>query len=203
MTDITRRQTLKLLGAAPAAAVLFTWTAEEAAYAAEQSRQARAQAATTRQAYKPRFFTAHEYATVVALGDLIIPKDARSGSASDAGVPEFIDYIVAAQPARQTVMRGGLQWLDTECRERFDRTFLQGDDAQRRQVLDDIAWPKKARPEMSHGVRFFTTVRDLVASGFWSSKMGVADIGYIGNTMRSEWTGAPPEVLQKLGVSHE
>lgn len=202
MTTINRRQTLKLIGAVPAA-VAFTWTAEEAAVAAEQSQQARAQAAAKKQAYKPKFFTAYEYATIVLLGDLIIPKDARSGSASDAGTPEFIDYIVAAQPVRQTAMRGGLQWLDSECRERFDKTFLQCDDAERRQVLDDIAWPKTARPDMTHGVRFFTTMRDLVASGFWSSKTGVADIGYMGNTMRSGWTGAPSDVLQKLGVSYE
>src|SRR5262245_24398097 len=122
MTDINRRQTLKLLGAAPAA-VAFTWTAEEAAAATQQAQQARTRAAATRQPYKPKFFTAHEYATIVMLGDLIIPKDARSGSASDAGTPEFIDFIVAAQPARQTAMRGGLQWLDSECRGRFDKAF--------------------------------------------------------------------------------
>jgi len=203
MTNINRRDTLKLLGAAPAAAVAFTWTAEDAAYASEQAQKARAQAAVRKQAYKPKFFTAHEYATVVLLSDLIIPKDAKSGSASDAGVPEFIDFIVAAQVARQTPMRGGLLWLDSECYERFDKTFLQIDDAQRRQVLDDIAWPKNARPGMGHGVRFFTTMRDLVASGFWSSKVGTTDIGYMGNTMRAGWTGAPPEVLQKLGVSYE
>jgi hypothetical protein len=203
MPTINRRDTLKLLGAAPAAAVAFTWTAEEAVYASAQAQQARARAAATQRAYTPKVFTAHEYATVVLLSDLILPKDARSGSASEAGVPEFIDLIVGAQAARQTPMRGGLLWLDGECYARFDKTFLQSDDAQRRQVLDDIAWPKKARPEMSHGVRFFTTMRDLVASGFWSSKMGTTDIGYMGNTMRAGWTGAPPEVLQKLGVSYE
>jgi len=200
--DINRRDTLKLLGAVPAAA-LFTLSAEEAAEAAQAAQQARAQTAASKQAYRPKFFTPHEYATIVLLSDLIIPRDARAGSASDAGAPEFIDYIVAAQAARQTPMRGGLQWLDSECRERFDKTFVQCDDARRRQVLDDIAWPLKARPEMSHGVRFFTTMRDLVATGYWSSKMGVTDIGYMGNIMRPEWTGAPPEVLQKLGVSYE
>jgi gluconate 2-dehydrogenase subunit 3-like protein len=200
--NINRRDTLKLLGAVPAAAV-FSLSAEEAAEAAQAAQQARARAAASKQTYKPKFFTAHEYATVVLLGDLILPKDARGGSASDAGTPEFIDYIVAAQTARQTPMRGGLQWLDSECRDRFDKTFVQCDDAQRRQVLDDIAWPLKARPEMSQGARFFTTMRDLVATGYWSSKMGVADIGYVGNVMRPDWTGAPAEVLQKLGVSYE
>ena len=203
MTDHTRRNVLKTLVATPAAALAFTWTMEEAAEASTKSQQARANAAATKTAYKPRFFNAHEFATIVALGDMILPKDARSGSASEAGAPEFIDYIVAEQANRQVAMRGGLQWLDRECGRRFDKTFLACADADRRQVLDDIAWPKKARPAMSHGVRFFTTMRDLVATGFWSSKAGVADLGYMGNVMLGQWPGAPDEVLQKIGVRYE
>jgi hypothetical protein len=198
-----RREMLKMLGATPAAAVAFTWTHEEAARAFELSHAARQQAAAAKQPYTPRFFTGREYATIVALADMIVPKDDRSGSASDAGAPEFIDFIVLEQPERQTAMRGGLVWLDTECRRRFDAAFLECTDAQRRQVLDDIAWPQKARPEMGHGVRFFTSLRDLVATGFWSSRTGVEDLGYMGNRIVGEWNGAPPEVLQKLGVSYE
>ncbi len=133
-------------------------------------------------AFKPKFFTASEYATVVMLSNIIIPKDERSGSASDAGVPEFIDFTMADtlsdQPDRQTAIRGGLAWLDNESLKRFNATFTKVTDAQRTQILDDIAWPKKAKPEMSHGVRFFNGFRDLVASGFWSSKVGVADLQY-------------------------
>ena len=192
---------LRVLGAAPAAAVAFTWTTEEAVEAAQQAQEARRQATATNQPYTPRFFSAHEYSTVVALSDMILPKDSRSGSASDAGTPEFIDYIVAEQVDRQTAIRGGLAWLDAQCQARFDKTFLRCADAEQRQVLDDIAWPQKARPGMSHGVRFFNTLRDLVATGFWSSEMGVKDLGYLGNTAVAEWKGAPPEILQKLGVS--
>jgi gluconate 2-dehydrogenase gamma chain len=192
---------LRVLGAAPAAAVAFTWTTEEAVEAAQQAQEARRQATATNQPYTPRFFSAHEYSTVVALSDMILPKDSRSGSASDAGTPEFIDYIVAEQVDRQTAIRGGLAWLDAQCQARFDKTFLRCAEAERRQVLDDIAWPQKARPGMSHGVRFFNTMRDLVATGFWSSEMGVKDLGYLGNTAVAEWKGAPPEILQKLGVS--
>src|SRR5690606_35622970 len=108
------------------------------------------QGAATSAGAELRFFTRREFDTIVALADMIIPRDARSGSASDAGTPEFIDYIVAEQPARQTPMRGGLVWLDSECRRRFDKAFLECTDAERRQVLDDIAWPARARPEMSH-----------------------------------------------------
>jgi hypothetical protein len=203
MSDIDRRAMLRVLGAAPAAALAFTWTAEEAVEAAARSQEARQRAASAGQPYQPRFFNAHEYATMAMLSDLILPKDSRSGSASDAGAPEFIDYIVAEQPERQTAMRGGLAWLDAQCLQRFDQTFLRCADAQRTQVLDGIAWPQDARPEMSHGVRFFNTLRDLVATGFWSSEMGVKDLGYLGNTIVTEWKGAPPEVLQKLGVSYE
>lgn len=200
MADLHRRTVLQMAGAAAAAA--FTWTQEDAAQAAAASQAARAQAAAAGTAYRPRFFTAHEYATVVALADLILPRDARSGSASDAGAPEFIDYIVAEQSIRQTAMRGGLVWLDSECRRRFDRAFLECDDSQRRQVLDEIAFPRRARPEFSHGAAFFSTMRDLVATGFWSSRVGVQDLGYVGNRP-VEWTGAPAEVLSKLGVSYE
>jgi gluconate 2-dehydrogenase gamma chain len=200
MAGISRRETLKRLSAAPVAAVAFTWTAEEAAAAAQQVQQARAQAAAGATPYAPRFFTAHEYATVVALGDMIIPRDSKSGSASDAGAPEFIDYLIAEQPDRQTAIRGGLRWLDAECLRRADKTFLDSADADRRKVLDDIAWPKRAGREMSQGVHFFNTMRDLVATGFWSSKIGVDDLGYIGNRPVAEWTGAPANVLQKLGL---
>jgi hypothetical protein len=202
MTDMNRRQLLGTLGVMPAA-LTFTWTSEEAAEAAGASKAARAQAAAAGQPYTPRFFTPSEYATVVALADLIIPRDGRSGGAAEAGAPEFIDYIVVEQPARQVALRGGLGWLDTECRRRFDRTFLDCGDADRRQVLDDIAWPRRAPAGMSHGVAFFTTMRDLVATGFWTSRIGVDDLGYQGNRAVAAWTGAPPEVLQRLGVGYD
>ena len=200
MSDFKRREMLQILGTAPAVAAL-TWTEAEAAQAAQQSQRARTAAAAGKQAYKPKFFTPHEYATVVVLADIIIPKDERSGSASESGAPEFIDFIISDQDERQTAMRGGLTWLDTECRKRFDKTFLDCAEAQRTAVLDDIAWPTKTKPELSHGVRFFSSLRDLVAAGFFSSKMGVADLQYIGNVPH-QWNGAPTEVLQKLGVSY-
>jgi gluconate 2-dehydrogenase gamma chain len=137
---------------------------------------------------------------VRVLADLIIPKDARSGSATDAGVPEFMDFMMVDDPARQTPMRGGLAWIDLECQERFDKRFLECDAGQRTVVLDDIAWPQKARPEFAHGVAFFNSFRDLTASGFFSSKMGVADLEYTGNVMVPEWKGCPDEALRKLGV---
>jgi len=200
MDKLNRRAMLQLLGAAPVAAG-FTWTDAEAAQAARSAQTARKPAAgAARAAYKPKFFTAHEWTTIAVLADMIIPKDDRSGSATDAGVPEFMDFMMDDQPTRQTAMRGGLAWIDRQCEDRHDKTFLDCTPEQRTAVLDDIAWPQNAKPELSHGVAFFNSFRDLTASGFWSSKMGVEDLKYMGNVMNPSWNGCPPEALKKLGV---
>jgi len=199
MSDMNRREALHVLAAVPVAAALDASpaTVQRAVRVAAEARRS-----TT--PFPPRFFTPHEYETVRVLVDLVIPRDERSGSATDAGVPEFMDVFLAEQSeSGQTAIRGGLAWLDTECRERFDKSFLEASDAERRGVLDDIAWPKRARSELSHGVAFFNRFRDLTASGFWSSRMGVEDLQYMGNTAVSEWKGCPPEQLRKLGVRYE
>ena len=103
----------------------------------------------------------------------------------------------------QTPMRGGLEWLDGECFDRTGKTFLDSTDAERAAVLDDIGWPKKARPDMSQGVAFFNMFRDLTASGFFTSKTGIADLDYRGNEFVGEWKGCPEEALRKLGVNYE
>jgi gluconate 2-dehydrogenase gamma chain len=187
--------------AATSLAAAFRWTPE-------QARRALGAAAATRrpgaQAYQPAFFTSHEWDTVRLLVDLIIPRDERSGSATDAGVPEFMDYLLAdGNDTSRTAMRGGLAWLDIECVERFGHPFVECSDRERASLLDLIAWPAKAPAELSHGVAFFNRFRDFTASGFWSSKMGVADLQYLGNTAVLEWNGCPPEALAKLGVTYE
>jgi gluconate 2-dehydrogenase subunit 3-like protein len=189
-----RRETIKVL----AAGLGFWLTPAEVRHAAEFVAKARS-AGTP---YEPKFFTPHEWETVRVLVDLVIPRDARSGSATDALVPEFMDFVMTDQPGRQTPMRGGLAWLDTESRQRFGRSFVECADAQRTAVLDDIAWPDKAKPEHSQGVAFFNAFRDLTASGFWSSKMGVQDLQYLGNAVVLEWKGCPDEQLNRLGVQY-
>src|SRR5687767_8733866 len=129
MTTLDRRGMLRLLASAPLAAG-FAWTAAEAQEAHHLALAAR-QAAAAGAAFTPKFFTPHEYETVRVLVDLIIPRDERSGSATDAGVPEFMDFIVLDQATRQTAMRGGLAWLDLECQKRFDKTFLDCGNAER------------------------------------------------------------------------
>jgi hypothetical protein len=190
-----RREAVGTIAAA-ALTSMFKWTPAEAAKAATFAR------AAVKAPYAPAFFTPHEWETVRVLVDIVIPKDERSGSATDAGVPEFMDFMMGDRPDGQVPMRGGLAWLDNECFERFGKTFTQSAEAERTAVLNDIAWPKKATPEMSQGVAFFNMFRDLTASGFWSSKTGVTDLDYRGNVF-VEWNGCPEPALRKLGVQYE
>ena len=204
---MSRRAALEILGAAPAAAAMM-WTPAEAEQAHEHAAKARA-AAPAAGAYKRRFFTAHEYATVGVLVDLIIPRDDRSGSATEAGVPEFMDFMMIDQPRRQVAMRGGLALVDRLAVSRFGKNIVGATDAQRRQLLDDIAYravereSSTERPTVAQAVAFFASFRDLTATGFFTSKMGMADVQYRGNTFVSEWTGCPDAALQKLGVSYD
>jgi len=203
---VERRELLKRLGSIPLAAG-FVLSAARLQAAQEHVHKEAAKAAGKAGPYSPKFFTQGEWATVRVLADVIIPRDARSGSATDALVPEFIDFILddpLAEPREreslQTRVRGGLAWLDRECRGRFSKAFVECAGGERTAILDDIAWPEKTRPEMAPGAAFFTLFRDLVASGFWSSRVGVEDLRYTGNTFVAEWKGCPPAVLAKIGL---
>jgi gluconate 2-dehydrogenase gamma chain len=145
-----------------------------------------------------KFFTADEMATITILADIIIPKDEVSGSASEAGVPAFIEFIVKDIPNYQDPMRGGLRWLDMHCLKNYEKPFKNCTHEQQIVVVDKIAYPKKALPEMSQGVQFFNTVRNLVSTGFYTSEIGVKDIGYAGNTP-NKWNGVPDDVLKQYG----
>ncbi|WP_034256978.1 gluconate 2-dehydrogenase subunit 3 family protein [Adhaeribacter aquaticus] len=151
---------------------------------------------------KQKFFTEEERKTVRVLADIILPRDDRSGNASDAGVPEFIEFMMLDQPNKQVPMRGGLKWLNNQCLKRYDKAFVECSEPQQTEILDAIAWPAQAKPEMSQGVAFFNSFRDLVASGFWTSKMGIEDLQYMGNVGNPNWNGCPEEACQKLGVSN-
>jgi gluconate 2-dehydrogenase gamma chain len=147
------------------------------------------------------FFTPAEMATIGILADIIIPEDAVSGSASDAKVPDFIEFIVKDMPQHQTPMRGGLRWLDVESLKRFEKPFTAITPAQRIQVVDDIAYPAKAKPSMKQGVAFFNLMRNLTATGFYTSEIGVKDVGYMGNKP-NQWNGVPDDVLKQYGLSY-
>lgn len=151
----------------------------------------------------PKFFTDHEMATITILGDIIIPKDDVSGSASDAGVPDFIEFTVKDQPRYQTPMRGGLRWLDVYCLKKFNKTFKDCSEQERIEVVDQIAYPERAKdkPELAQGVAFFNLMRDLSCTGFYTSEIGVKDLGYMGN-QPNQWNGVPEDVLKQYGLAY-
>jgi hypothetical protein len=148
------------------------------------------------------FFDEHEMKTIRILVDIIIPKDDVSGSATDAKVPEFIEFIVKDMPRHQTPMRGGLKWLDIQCLKRFNADFASCTSAQQIEVIDEIAFPEKAKPEMLQGVSFFNQLRDLTATGFFTSEIGIKDLGYEGNKP-NQWDGVPQDVLDQYGVKYD
>jgi len=150
---------------------------------------------------KEKFFTEHEMAAITILADIIIPKDEVSGSASDAKVPEFIEFIVKDMPQHQVPMRGGLRWLDMQCLKQFEKSFKDCTTEQRLSIVDQIAYPAKAKPEISQGVQFFSLMRNLTASGFYTSEIGVKDVGYVGNAP-AQWNGVPEDVLKQYNLSY-
>jgi gluconate 2-dehydrogenase gamma chain len=148
-----------------------------------------------------KFFTSDEIATITVLGDIIIPKDEVSGSASDAKVADFIEFIVKDMPEHQTPMRGGLRWLDLQCLKRYEKPFKDCSSQQQIEMVDQIAYPKKAKPEMKQGVTFFNLMRNLTVTGFYTTKMGYDDVGFVGNRP-NQWNGVPPEVLKQYNMAY-
>lgn len=148
-----------------------------------------------------KFFSAQEMATIALLADIIIPRDEKSGSASDAGVPDFIEFIVKDKPELQTPMRGGLRWLDVQCLNRYGHPFAKSGVQQQMEMVDAIAWPKKAKPDMMQGVAFFNLMRNLTATGFYTTEMGFKDLEYAGNRP-NQWNGVPDEVLLQYNMAY-
>lgn len=216
---VSRRAALKVLGTVPVAGALIGSAAfaqqgtptQQSPQLPKQTHEAPSQPAQgtgknpPKNQAKYKFFTAAEWRTVSVLADDIIPSDGRSGSATDAGVPAFIDFhmsVPETDDSTRVAMRGGLAWLNTEARTRFKRNYASLTADQRHQILDDIAWPDNAKPQFSHGVQFFSRFRDFVGAGFFSSAMGWKDLRYQGNVFNPNWQGCPDAAMQKLGVSH-
>ena len=147
------------------------------------------------------FFSPAEMATITILGDIIIPKDAVSGSASEAKVPEFLEFIVKDMPEHQTPMRGGLRWLEMVSLKRFGNSFTAITEKQRIEIIDEIAYPKKAKASMKQGVAFFNLMRNLTTTGFYTSEMGVKDVGYMGH-VPNQWNGVPDDVLKEHNLAY-
>jgi len=156
----------------------------------------------TQKLLEEKFFTDHEMATITVLADIIIPKDEVSGSASEAGVPEFIEFMVKDLPDNKTPMRGGLKWLDLQAQRRYGDAFVNCKEVDQLALVEEIAYPEKAKPEMQQGVAFFSLMRNLTSSGFFTSEIGIKDIGYAGNRP-GVWNGVPEDVLKEHGFDPE
>ncbi len=206
-----RRQSIKaLMVGTVSSGILVNACAPPDSPAAESSQGAASEAEITRMPEEivhhdklenEKFFTAEELATIAVLSDIIIPRDEVSGSATEAGVPEFIEYIVKDMPAHQLPMRGGLSWLDLHCLRHYDKRFTACSAEQQLEVVDQIAYPAKAKPEFRQGVVFFSLMRNLTLSGFYTTEMGVKDVGYIGNRP-NQWNGVPEEVLKQYNLAY-
>lgn len=204
-----RRDSIKaiIIGSVASSVVIDACTtADEKTKTAEQPASSGIDRMKEEAAYEKKleaetFFSTHELSTITVLADIIIPKDEISGSASEAGVPAFIEFIVKDMPQHQTPMRGGLKWLDLECFERYEKAFKDCDTKQQLEIVDAIAYPEKAKPEMKQGVAFFNLMRNLTATGFYTSEIGVKDVGYAGNRP-NQWNGVPDDVLKQYGLSY-
>ncbi len=148
-----------------------------------------------------KFFTPHEMSTIAVLVDIIIPADEKSGSATDAKVPDFINFIVNDMPEKQVPMRGGLRWIDMQSYKRYEKSFISCNQQQQLAIVDDIAYPDKVKPGMEQGVSFFNQLRNLTASGFYTTKIGLEDIGYMGNKP-NQWNGVPDDVLKQYNLAY-
>jgi len=190
---ISRRDVLRSLAAGAAGgSVLQVIPLQAAALAHEMITAEKAASPTGK--YAPKFFPAHQYATLLALCDAIIPKDEVSGGALEAGAPEFIDLLTSENEPYQEILGGGLMWLDNFCTDKYEKTFLECAPEQRKQALDLIAYRKNALndPALSQGIAFFSKLRRMTCAGFYTAKIGIEDLKYIGNTALAEFPGCPP-----------
>jgi hypothetical protein len=190
MQGITRRDVLRTLALGMAGGGVLQMIPLEAAELAHQMVHKEKAAGK----YTPKYFTAKQYEIISSLCDAIIPKDEKSGGALDAGAPEFIDLLTSENEDYQLALGGGLMWLDTRCVDQYGKVFMECAPEQRKQLLDLIAFRKNAKKDsgLSHGVAFFAFLRKMTCDGYYTSKIGIADLQYIGNVTRSEWPGCPP-----------
>ncbi len=149
-----------------------------------------------------QFFSEHELETIAVLADLILPATSTAGSATEAGVPEFVEFIAKDIPEHKIPLRGGIMWLDSYSNRVFNKEFIACEASQQKDILDAIAYPANSSPEVEQGVRFFSIMRNLTLTGYYTTKMGINDLGYIGNSPNI-WNGVPEEVLQEHGMQYD
>lgn len=148
------------------------------------------------------FFNEHELSTIAVLCDIILPKNTSYGSATDAGVDEFIAFIVKDMASKKTPLRGGIMWLDSFSNKSYKKEFIACSEEEQLNMCDQIAYPGKTSPELKQGEKFFSTMRNLTMTGYFTSKVGIEDLGYKGNTP-NVWDGIPEDVLKDHGMAYD
>lgn len=150
-----------------------------------------------------QFFNEHELETIDVLSNLILPPN-ENGGPTEAGVPEFIEFMAKDIPELQTTLRGGLMWLDHKSNTDFGTEFKLTEEAKQKQILDPIAFYDNTVPmdEQTLEIQFFNLMRNLTLTGYYTSKMGIEDLGYKGN-MPNVWDGVPQDVLDQHGVAYD
>jgi hypothetical protein len=190
--SISRRDILRTLAfGAAAGSVLQVIPAEAAEYVHQMVHKEKSAAPAGK--YAPKYFSAPQYAALLFLCDTIIPKDDKSGGAVEAGAPEFIDLLTSENPEYQLKLGGGFFWLDAACMDRYGSVFMECTPDQKKEIMDLIAFRKNAKQDasLSQGVAFFAFLRNLTTDGFYTSKIGIADLQYMGNTALHEFPGCP------------
>jgi gluconate 2-dehydrogenase gamma chain len=192
-SGISRRDVLRTLAVGMAGGGVLQVIPLEAAELAHQMVH-KEKAAAPAGRYTPKYFTAKQYETIISLCDTIIPKDEKSGGAVEAGAPEFVDLLTSENDEYQLMLGGGLMWLDTHCIDQYGKVFMECAPEQKKEILDLIAYRKNAKKDhsLSQGVAFFAFLREMTCDGYYTSKIGIEDLQYIGNVTRSEWPGCPP-----------
>lgn len=155
-----------------------------------------------RKVLEAEFLNEHELSTIAILCDIILPSNDSFGSATDAKVHDFIEFIVKDLPSHQIPLRGGLMWLDNYCNKNYGHEFINCTNKEQLAVCDQIAYPHETVTEMKQGEKFFTRMRNLTLTGYYTTKMGIKDLGYKGNTP-NVWDGVPEEVLKQHGLTYD
>src|SRR6266404_4836773 len=187
MSEVSRRDLVR---------IAITATAAASTAQAQQHIHNPAAAAkpVTTGPFKPKAFNEHEYRTIQRLAELIVPADEVSPSALEAGAPEFIDLLSSNNPELAAIYTGGIAWLDRQMQRRYAGDFLSARPEQQTGMLDLIAYRKNDSPELGPGIRFFDWVRRMVVDAFYTSKVGIKDIGYLGNKGMTRFE-VPKEVI--------
>jgi gluconate 2-dehydrogenase gamma chain len=186
-TKVSRRDLIARAGAALAAGRMLS---------AQETQHVHDAVAEEKQGgpYRPKALTAHEYATLQRLSDLILPADEHSKGALAAGSADFIDFLCNASGEMREIYTGGLMWIDNAMQHRYGKTFVDAAPDQQTALLDRIAYRRNATLELNPGIEFFSWVRRMVVDAYYTTPMGFKEVGYMGNSAMSHFS-VPQEAV--------